>query len=119
MTLTFDTLGHTIDGMDMTLRLNQKTGLSKGGTRYAESFGPNKQVYQFSFLIPISSGSVSDRADVITFFDTILGAVEPFKFTDENSVALTVRCIDDQITFQTVQEAPQYCKCTLNLEVQS
>jgi hypothetical protein len=116
-TLTFDTLGHLYDGSDVALKPNQKTGLSKGGTRYAESFGANKVAYQFSFLVPISSVAVSDRADVITFFDTVLGAVEPFIYTDENSVELTVRCISDEITFRTVQEAPAYCLCTLLLEV--
>jgi len=119
LTRTFDTKGHLVDGSDFTLRPNQKTGLSVGGTRYAESFGANKQVYQFTFIVPITKVvSEMDQADMVTFFATVLGAVESFVWTDENGTERTVRCISEEISFQTLVNAPKYRKCTLQLEVQ-
>ncbi|MDD5353031.1 MAG: hypothetical protein PHS93_07730 [Candidatus Omnitrophica bacterium] len=119
LTLTFDTKGHLVDGSDFILRPNQKTGLSKGGTRYSESFGANKQVHQFTFIVPITKvSSETDQADVVTFFATVLGAVESFAWTDQGGTERTVRCINDELTFRTLQNAPKYRKCTLLLETQ-
>lgn len=115
-TLTFDTKGHLLEGSDFTLIPNAKTGISKGGTRYAESFGPNRETFDFSFFVPESSSTVSDRADVIAFFAAVLGPTNTFVWRDENSVDRTVRCISDNIRFQRVGP---YWKVTVTLEVQS
>lgn len=118
-TITFDTKGHLVDGSDVTVWFNQKKGKSIGGTPYAESFGDNVVTHEFSFLLPITKvASESDQADMITFFGIIKGAVETFIYTDENGTELTVRCWNDTITFRTIQNAPKYRRCTLDLEVQ-
>jgi len=114
-TLNFDTAGHLLDGSDFALIPNMQTGVSKGGTRYAESFGPDRQTFDFSFLVPESSSTVSDRADVITFFASVLGATNTFVWRDENATDRTVRCISDQIRFRRVGI---YWRVTVTLEVQ-
>lgn len=115
-TLTFNTKGHLLDGSDFAIIPNAQTGLSKGGTRYAESFGADRQLFDFSFIVPESSETVSDRADVVTFFAAILGPTNTFVWVDESSVSRTVRCISDQIRFQRIGI---YWRVTVTLEVQS
>jgi hypothetical protein len=115
-TLTFDTKGHLIDGSDFRLIPNQQLSQAKGGTRFAESFGANKQAYDFTFLVPESSGSVSDRADVVAFFDAVLGGAYSFVWVDESSVSRTVRCVSDTIRFQ---RQGIYWRVTVTLEVQA
>lgn len=115
-TLTFDTKGHLLDGSDFALIPNTQTGLSKGGTRYAESFGANRQTFDFTFLVPESSETVSDRADVVTFFAAVLGAANSFVWVDESSVSRTVRCVSDAIRFQ--MQGVNW-RVTVTLEVQA
>lgn len=115
-TLTFDTKGHLLDGSDFALIPNAQSGLSKGGTRFAESFGADRQAFDFSFFVPESSSTVSDRADVVAFFAAILGPTNTFVWVDESSTSRTVRCISDQIRFQRVGI---YWRVTVTLEVQS
>lgn len=88
-TLTF-THGHLInDGMGLSF--NENTGLSIGGTRMTESFGNAKYVYDFSAIIPNSSDTETDVADVLAFFIAVNGASGTFLWTDESGIARSVK----------------------------
>ena len=115
-TLTFNTKGHLLDGSDETVEFNQITALSKGGTRYTTSFGVNKQKWQFGAIIRESSESLTDRADVISFLNTVLGAVEYFTWRDESVVDRVVRIVDRAVTFRKFSS--DLIQCEMTLEVQ-
>ena len=115
-TLEFNTKGHLLDGSDETVEFNQITRRSKGGTRYATSFGASKQLWQFGAIVRESSESLADRADVISFLDTVLGAVEYFTWRDESEVDRVVRIIDTAVKFRKL--SGDLVRCEMTLEVQ-
>ena len=114
-TLTF-TYGHLLDESDLAVEFNESTGRSKGGTRYASSFGANKQVHKFAAIIDVTHGSNTDRADVISFLDTVLGSVNYFTWRDEATTDLVVRIIDGSMTFKML--SGDKCRFSCSLEVQ-
>ncbi len=115
ITLTFDH-GHLLSDSDMTVGFNQITGKAKGGTRYASSFGANTKELRFTAIIDVSSETATDRADVITLLDTLLGASYGFIWRDEEAVDRTVKIVDGSVSFAMI--SGNQCKFTCTLEVQ-
>lgn len=111
-TLTF-VHGHLIEDT-IGVQFNESTELSKGGTRFVESFGGAKYQFPFTAVVPISSATETDYADVLAFFIATNGAVSSFSWTDESSVVRTVRMVTGSLTFENVGT---YRKFTVLLEV--
>ena len=115
-TLTFDHAHLLEDAPE--IELNQITERSRGGTRYAESFGSGAQIFPLSIIVPITKVSTeADYSDLRTFIlTTVNGAESTFVWTDENSVERTVRITNSNIRFETFAAIRK--KVTLNLEVE-
>lgn len=111
-TLTF-IHGHLIEDA-IGVQFNETTELSKGGTRFVESFGAAKYQFPFTAIVPKDSATETDYADVLAFFIATNGAVTNFSWTDENSVIRTVRMVSGSLTFENVGV---HKKFTVMLEV--
>lgn len=109
---------HLIADDTEDVEFNQSTGLSKGGTRYAESWGAAKTIYPISIICPVTAtGTEATYAQLRTFLiTTINGAENTFVWTDENAATYTVRMVADRISFENMGAGKR--KCSLTLEVQ-
>lgn len=116
-TLEFDVKSHLFEDSDVGISFNQQTGLSKGGTRYVDSFGPNRNTYRFTAVIYVDHATSVDLADIQAFLTTILGSFRSFVWRDENEVDRVVRIIADVVSFTVIP--PNYYKFAVTLEVQS
>lgn len=70
---------------------NQDTGISKGGTPYARSYGTALKTQPLTVRVPITSVSETDWDDVIDFIvNKVDFEIHQFTWTDENSKSYTV-----------------------------
>lgn len=115
-TLTFATSGHSINDTD-SIEPNQVSQLTMGGVRLIGNIGSAVKKYEYTCVVPTSSVSETDYADVIEFIGTtyINYGQNAFTWTDYNSNALTVRMVND---FQA-SNVGAYKKITFVLEVQN
>ncbi len=106
--------GHLYEAADVSLVSNMDTDLSKGGTRYFEIYGDDKEQYDFAAIIYESHASIIDYADVKAFLAVVNG--EYFTWRDEDVVDRVVCIINNQKRFQKIP--PIYRKFSVTLEVQ-
>lgn len=114
-TLTFNNAHLLQDAPE--IEFNQITGRAKGGARYTESFGAGFEIFPLTIIVPMTKVSTeADYADLRTFIlTTVNGAENTFVWTDENSVARTVRITNSNVRFETFGGTRK--SVTLNLEV--
>lgn len=113
-TLTWDTHGHLID--DPTdLTFNDDYKLTRGGTDYTREYGDDHDYFTFSGIVPKTSGSKTDEADVLSFF-AIVKRLYTFVWNDENGTARTVRNITNPVRSENFSGIHR--KFTIQLRVQ-
>lgn len=106
--LTFATAGHLLPDKDI-IEFNQLSDVSIGGIRMIKSLGDNFTRFEYTAIVPRSSGS-TDLADVKSFVSStyVNGALQTFVWTDYNSVAKTVRMINNPFTAQRLENSEYY-----------
>ncbi len=114
-TLTFNTHARLVDDSD-SLRFNDEYSETKGGSDQVREYGDTKNHYNFSFIFPRSDGSLTDLADVKTFFG-VVKRLYTFTWTDESSVEHTVRCLTNPIVFEPIASGLYY-RCNIELKEQ-
>ena len=114
-TLTFNTKARLVSDPD-TLQFNDDLGTTKGGTDRVLEYGDNQNHYAFSFMFPRSHASLTDLADVKTFFG-VVKRLYTFVWTDDVGTARTVRIITNPIRFEPIATGLYY-QCTLELREQ-
>jgi len=115
-TLTFATSGHSVNDSD-GIEFNQISDITIGGIRMTKNLGDHFNRWEYTFVVPVSSESETDWADVLTFFGTshVNGSVNYFTWTDYDSTATSVYAIQMNIWGQNILGA-QYKRCTVTLE---
>ena len=113
-TLTFT--GHRI-GDGETIVYNQITDHTVGGVMMVKALGDEFRRWQYTVVIPITSGS-TDLADVIEFFSSTYatGAAKTFVWTDYLSVERTVR-MTGSLTFKALSGT--YIEASMTLEIEN
>jgi len=108
-TRTFDEGLQTSDGVEQVF--NDSTYYSLGGIAMVESWGGIKTIYEFT----TGKMSLGDRDLLISFVNNDLkGRVESFTYTDRDSIAHTVRLVEDKIHY--IVDGPNYWIAKLTLE---
>ena len=118
LTLTFETATGT-DGHLQTdsefIKKNQLQDVTIGGVRMVKNLGDDSHQWEYSVYILTSSGSYTDKDNVLEFIGSTYanGAQNSFVWTDYNSTERTVKMINDTIAFKTVGN---YTLCVFILE---
>lgn len=101
--LTFETCGRLIESNDF-IKPNQAQDVTIGGVRMVKNLGQQLNQYEYGVYVPISSVSQTDADDVLEFLGSTFAnyAVNSFVWTNDESVARTVRMISDGLSIQTV-----------------
>ncbi len=112
--LTF-TVAANLQSDNVMVDANQITNVTMGGVRRTVSLGDNFDRFDYTVIVPVSSGSVTDWDDVKTFFNSsnVNFAENSFVWIDADSASLTVR-MTGNLTAQHV--AGKYKKVTMKLE---
>ena len=116
MTLTFATSGHSMNDIDGIV-FNQITGLTLGGVRMTTSLGDNFNQWGYTFIVPISSETETDWADVKSFFGSSYanGAQNSFVWTESDGTT-THTVYMTNMELQSGIIAGTYKQCTIMLE---
>jgi hypothetical protein len=116
VTLTFSTSGHSINDAS-GIRFNQIIDRSIGGVQQAKNLGDSFQTFEFTFVVPRSSETETDWADVLSFFGStyVNGGVNTFVWTDYDSVERTVMAVSAELQGTPMGES--YVKGSFLLEV--
>jgi len=102
-TLTFGTTnakGRLLGGSDI-IEANQIIVRTIGGVTMVDNLGDERKLFEYGIIVPESSGSETDYADLLTFFGStyVNYGQNSFIWTDHASVARTVRAINNTFTF--------------------
>ena len=114
-TLTFATAGHLVEDSDI-VKFNQLTDMTIGGMRMVKNLGDNLNQYEYTAVVPFSSESETDYADVLEFIGSsyVNGASNSFVWTDKDSAEKTVRMINNPFRAQKLGGSNYYiCKFIL------
>lgn len=111
------TEGARLSGDTPSLKSNQDTALTLGGTRTAKSYSAAKDIWPLTVIFYCDHATLIDFISVKAWIESVANwAVNPFVWIDENSVARTVRIINDEFTFPKFGHNTQ--SCTFQLEEQ-
>lgn len=114
-TLTFNTSARLVEDSE-TIKFNDEYAETKGGSDQTREYGDTKSHFNFTFIFHRSHASLTDLADVKTFFGVVKRLYE-FVWTDESGVQRTVRCLTNPITFEPTASGLYY-RCTIELKEQ-
>ncbi len=115
-TLTFATSAHSINDGDI-IEFNQISDVTIGGIRMVKSLGDNFNRWEYTIIIPLSSGSETDYTDVLSFVGSSYanGSLGSFVWTDYAATAKTVHMINNPFTAKRLGSSA-YMQCTFLLE---
>jgi len=106
-TLTFEsgagTNGHLqTDGE--TIIKNQIQDVTIGGVRMAKNLGDDLHQWEYTVIVPASSTSYTDQADIESFIGSSYanGAVSAFHWVDSGGTTRTVSMINNSFSFQRI-----------------
>lgn len=118
-TLTFESGGGT-DGHLMTdkysYRFNQITDETVSGIRMARNLGSHFGRWEYTVVVPLSSGSYTDWADMVEFFGSSYanGCVNSFYWTDTDTTVREVRLVSMELEREML--ASNVCRVTMVIE---
>lgn len=118
ITLTFEAAtgsdGHLQTDSEF-IKKNQLQDVTIGGVRMVKNLGDDLHQWEYSVYVLTSSATYTDKDNVVEFIGSTYanGAQNSFVWTDYNSMARTVRMINDTISFKTVAN---FTLCSFLLE---
>ena len=107
-TLTFESTGGGTNGHLLsdvfTRRLNQITDETVSGIRLAKNLGDHYDQWEYTVIVPLTSASYTDWADILEFFGSSYtnGAVNSFLWTDSDDTTIQVRLVSMDISREMV-----------------
>ena len=101
--LTFATAGHLV-GDTQSVLPNQVSDVTLGGVRMTGNLGSARNQWQVTVILPGSSGSQTNLADVLSFLGTggINYGVNSFTWTDGEGTERTVNLVNDTISIESL-----------------
>lgn len=97
------------------LKFNIVTNLSAGGEMYAYDKGIAEQFINLTF----KGLTETDKDNILYWWESVaVGAKNTFTFTDEDSVAYTVRWIDQQLVLRREEANTNLYSVTIRLRVE-
>ena len=113
--IVFDTAAQLIGDAD-TISFNDELAVTAGGTDQVREFGVAQSMYDVTVIVPRSSETASDKADLAAFLNTVR-RINTFQWTDENGTVRTVRNHSNPMTLEPMAGG-LYSTVTLSLKVQ-
>lgn len=119
-TLTFESAGGGTNGHllsdTFSRRLNQIIDETVSGVRMAKNLGSHFDQWEYTVIIPLTSASYTDWADILAFFGSSYtnGAVNTFFWTDVETTVREVRLVSMDISREMVSGTK--CKVSLVIE---
>lgn len=114
VSIEFDTAARLTDDAD-TLAFNDEYAETYGGSDQVRERGDSTDRYQFSAVVPKTSATVSDKADLRTFLAAVR-RINTFQWTDDAGTIRTVRNLTNPIRFENY--GGKFVRAILDLKVQ-